>query len=111
MDIPTYISYTHHHSKSDWSYHYYSTDRLHIKSHNTLRTLLGKIISIVTRCGWTHEYTHMRRRVPIVQIGKIPWAFYIGKEGIVLSTQALFRGFQNWVPEQIDVVSYRRRER
>ena len=53
---------------------------------------LGEIVGVVAGRGGTDGDAHVGGGVGVVQVGEVPWAFYIMMQ--VLLTQALLSGFQ-----------------
>lgn len=62
------------------------------KGASTGDTGLGEIVGVVAGRGGTDGDAHVGRGVGVVQVGEVPWAFYIMMQ--VLLTQALLSGFQ-----------------
>lgn len=62
------------------------------KGASTGDTGLGEIVGVVAGRGGADGDAHVGRGVGVVQVGEVPWAFYIMMQ--VLLTQALLSGFQ-----------------
>ena len=62
------------------------------KGASTVDAGLGEIVGVVAGRGGTDGDAHVGGGVGVVQVGVVPWAFYIMMQ--VLSTQALLSGFQ-----------------